>query len=266
MPEIEPSITTLRQAFKLFWVDKQKTLNNARVIRSWPNIFEQHVFPTIGDLDVATITTRQVADAIRPLWHDKPETAQKARERLRQVFDWALACEYREAANPALSVKAILGPQKQAKVHHPALPWAPELVQKLRAWRGHDSTKLGLEFLLLTATRSSETRLATRNEVDLDHATWTIPAARMKMHRDHTVPLSGRCLEILAECKRLWPDQPLIFKGHAPARPLSENAFGNALVKLGYRRDETVAHGLRSTFRDWSAEVARARHEVAEAC
>jgi integrase len=268
---------TLRDAFSAFFSDKRLTLQNEKVIAAWPISMERYVFSKLGNEQIAAITTRQVADALRPIWHTKIETAQKVRERLKQLFDWAIACEHRVAGNPAIAVRSILGPQNQVVIHHPALPHAraPELVQRLRAWDGFESTKLALEWLLLTVTRSSETRFATWHEVDIEQRLWTIPAQRMKTRREHVVPLAPRCLEIVDECRTRWPHQPLLFLGHKVGRPLSENAFCNAIQAIGLgteqRRDGTVArlavaHGLRSTFRDWAAEVARARHEVAEAC
>ncbi len=161
---------TLKKAFAAFFEDKRHTINNEKVIRNWPVTMELYVFPLLGDRDVAEVTTKEVAEVLRPIWHMNMDTAQKVRERLSMLFDWCIAMEHRKSANPAASVKLTLGPQNRPAIHHPALPYAraPELVQRLRAWRGYDSTTLAVEWRLLAATRSADTRLAVWSEIDLE--------------------------------------------------------------------------------------------------
>ena len=84
----------------------------------------------------------------------------------------------------------------------PALPYqevADCIGQVKASRRASASSKLALEFLVLTAARSAEARKATWDEIDVEGATWTVPAERMKASREHRVPLSGRALEVLAE-------------------------------------------------------------------
>ena len=76
------------------------------------------------------------------------------------------------------------------------------------------------EFLVLTAARSGEVRLATWDEMDLDASVWAIPAARMKAKRDHRVPLSGRALAILHDVQRLSDGTGLVFRS-LRGKPLS---------------------------------------------
>ena len=82
------------------------------------------------------------------------------------------------------------------------------------------TTKRAFEFLVLTAARSGEVRLATRDEMDLDAGVWAIPAARMKAKRDHRVPLSGRALAILHDVQRLSDGTGLVFRS-LRGKPLS---------------------------------------------
>ena len=117
-----------------------------------------------------------------------------------------------------------------------------------------------LEFLVLTACRSSEVRLAAWDQVDLDSKTWTVPAGRMKAKRDHRVPLSARALEILHEARELSEDSDLVFPS-AHGRALSDNTISKLLWDLGI---EAVPHGFRSSFRDWAAECTDAPREVCE--
>ena len=85
--------------------------------------------------------------------------------------------------------------------HYLALPHgkvgrALETIRGTEAW---PATKLAFEFLVLTATRSREVRLALWKEMDLDGAVWTIPGERMQANREHRVPHSSRAVEVLRE-------------------------------------------------------------------
>ena len=131
---------------------------------------------------------------------------------------------------------------------------------KVRASGAFKGTVLALEFLVLTACRSSEVRLTTWDEVDLESKTWTVPASRMKAKRDHRVLLSGRALEVLNEARELSGATGLVFPS-AQGRALSDNTIAKLLRDLGI---EAVPHGFRSSFRDWAAECSDALREVCE--
>ena len=123
-----------------------------------------------------------------------------------------------------------------------------------RAFRQLDSasvtTKRAFGFLMLTAARSGEVRLATWNEMDLDAGVWAIPAARMKAKRDPCVPLSGRALAILHDVQRLSDGTGLVFRS-LRGKPLSTVTLSRLTKELGIA---AVPHGFRSSFRDWAAE------------
>jgi len=117
---------------------------------------------------------------------------------------------------------------------------------------------LALEFVILTATRTSEVLGAKWDEVDLDQAIWTIPAARMKAGKEHRVPLSPRAVEILEAVKPLGKDR--LFPANKGGK-LSGMAMSMLLRRM--KLDCTV-HGFRSSFRDWCAESTSYAHEVCE--
>ena len=130
----------------------------------------------------------------------------------------------------------------------------------VRASRANWATVAAIEFLILTASRSGEVRKARWDEVDLETATWTVPADRMKMQREHRVPLSERASQILAEA-RDWADGSGLIFPSVTGRPLSDNT----LSKLLREQDiPAVVHGFRSSFRDWCAECSNAPREVCE--
>jgi integrase len=119
-----------------------------------------------------------------------------------------------------------------------------------------------LEFLILTATRTSETLLAQWSEIDFGARVWTIPADRMKAGKLHRVPLSDAAMEILQNMRGVQQGD-FVFPGMKPGRPLSNMALLTLLDRMDYAG--ITSHGFRSTFRDWAGEHAKIPREVAEA-
>lgn len=133
-----------------------------------------------------------------------------------------------------------------------------------------------MEFAALTAARSGEVRGATWDEIDLDRGLWVIPAARMKMKREHRVPLPQVAVDVLKAVPKL-KDNPLVFPAvrggmlsdmtlSATMRRIHEAATiagGKGYVDRVNKRP-AVPHGLRSTFRDWVAERTNYPSEMAE--
>ena len=116
-----------------------------------------------------------------------------------------------------------------------------------------------LEFALLTAARSGEVRGARWDELDLEAEVWTVPSERMKMGREHRVPLSSAALVLLACTRRTESD--LVFPA-LRGGTLSDMTLSAVMRRM---KVEAVPHGLRSTFRDWAAEQTNFPREVAEA-
>ncbi len=151
--------------------------------------------------------------------------------------------------------------------HHAALPYAelPAFLASLREQEGIAAR--ALEFLILTAARTGEVIGARWNEIDLLDKTWTVPAARMKAHREHRVPLSARALAILEEMQAARdgdadPDA-FVFPGGKPGKPLSNMAFLMLLRRMG--RGDLTAHGFRATFKTWASERTSFQNEIVEA-
>ena len=147
----------------------------------------------------------------------------------------------------------------------PALPYeeVADCIAKVKASkRASVSSKLAFELLVLTAARSTEVRNATWDEIDVEGAVWTVRAERMKVNREHRVPLSSRAREVLAEAADLSDGSELVFPGVRPGRPLSENTHAKLLRELGL---DAVTHGFRSSFRDWASEQTHTPHAVMEA-
>ena len=101
------------------------------------------------------------------------------------------------------------------------------------------------------------------DEVDLDTAkpVWTIPAERMKARKEHLVPLSDAAVAILTRQLESRGKSPFVFPGGRPAKPLSTNAFGMVMDRMG--AGEFTPHGFRAAFRSWCADKG-VPFEVAE--
>ncbi len=259
--------TTFKAAFEAFFSVREQQLSNGKHVQQWRNTMRDYVFPKIGRRPVAEVTAAEVIDVLKPIWFSKPETASRVLQRLRAVFDSAILRGMRERANPCIGVSAELGTDHRQVKHHAALPWreVPAFVRSLHESTATPATKLALQFLILTATRSGETRGALWDEFDLTLKLWTIPGVdpvtgrRTKTREPHVVPLSDRALEVLRDARKLG-NGAVVFSG-TKGQPLSDNTLSKTM------RDAEVAgtpHGFRSAFKDWAAETA-VRDEVSEA-
>jgi integrase len=141
-----------------------------------------------------------VLECLTPIWTSKPETASRLRGRIERVLNAAKAERLRSGENPCAwrgHLDATLPrPGKLSRGHHAALPYKDlaALTDEIRKREGFAAR--ALEFLILTATRTSETLNAKWDEFDLQAEVWTIPAARMKARVEHRVPLSRRALTV----------------------------------------------------------------------
>ncbi len=233
---------------------------------------ETHAIPKLGKMPVASISTGDVLAVLQPLWKVTPETASRLRGRIEGVLSYAKALGWREGQNAAAwkdnldHLLPATGKVRRVE-HHAALPWAqmPGFMKALRQRDGIGA--MALQFTILTAARSGETRGATWGEIDLAGATWSIPGPRMKAGVPHRVPLSGAALAILADMALLRDPkagaEALIFLGAKRGRPLSDMSLTAVLRRMG--RGELTAHGFRSSFRDWAGEATDHPRELAEA-
>ena len=198
---------------------------------------------------------------LTPIWHTKPVIAKTVKQRIHTVLEWAIAMNLR-TDNPSDRVGPVLGPQRNIVQHMRALPHreVAAALATVRTSGAPQAVTLAFEFLVLTAARSGEVRLAAWDEMDTADHVWTIPATRMKMKRDHRVPLCGRALAILAAARTLG-DGPLVFPSRS-GRRLAVPQLRLLLARCGIA---CVPHGFRSSFRDWAAEETDHPREVVEA-
>lgn len=242
-----------------------ETFKNDKHKAQWLASLEADVFPVFGNKTVEAVDSADVLKALGAIWTAKPETARRLKQRIKNVLDWAKAAGHRTGDNPVEGVSLVLPRHKGEKRHHASLPYrdVPAFITALKRADTSDAIKLALEFAILTATRTIEVIAARWEEIDLRSRTWTVPASRMKAGREHRVPLSARCVEILKAADALKDGGPFVFPGRSPNSRLSNMAMLMAVRRMG-RKDFTV-HGFRSSFRNWAEEKARVPKSVSEA-
>jgi integrase len=248
------STVTFKECAEQYFRFHSPKWKNGKHAAQFLSTLRTHVFPVFGKVPVNAIDKKLVIRALEPIWYKIPETASRTRGRIEQVLDFAKVSGYRDGGNPAAwagnLVHALPARNAIAKVeHHPALPFADvsTFISELRQREGIAARCL--EFVILTACRTSEAIGARWDEFDLEARTWTIPALRMKAGKQHKIPLSDRAVQILRSLPR---ENDFVFIGTRKDTALSNMAMA-VLLKRMDRNDITV-HGFRSTFMDWAHE------------
>lgn len=239
---------------------------NPKHAQQWENTLITYVYPVFGDKHIKDVSMSDVIDAIEPEWTTKNETLVRVRNRIEIVINWAVARGYRpQGLNPAAwrgnLDNALPKPSKVNKrQHHPALSIdsVHGFMSRLREVEG--TSPKCLEFVVLTACRSGEARLATWAEFDLTGAVWSIPGERMKSGRPHRVPMSPQVLKMLKALPK-FEGTELVFPGRDVIKPLSDMSLTAIMRRM---KLNAVPHGFRSTFSDWCAERTAYPAEVRE--
>ncbi len=239
-----------------------KHWKSERTEGQWRASMRDYVLPRLARKRVDAVTTADVMAVLLPIWSTKRVTAGRVRQRIGAVMKWAVAQGYRDDNPAGDAISAALPKAAVRKQHMRALPHAEvgAALQRVKGSGAYPGAMLAFEFLVLTAARSGEVRNARWEHLDRAGAVWTIPAERMKTGREHRVPLSPRALAVLDGAAELFDGQGLVFPSPT-GRVLNHAALTNLLHGLGI---DAVAHGFRSSFRDWAAECTDAPREVCE--
>ena len=258
-----PPVPTFQRAAEQVIELRRLTWSSDRHAKQWTESLTNHAYPLIGHKPVDEITTADTLAVLTPIWVEKAETATRVRQRMETVLDWCVAQGWRADNSASTAIAKALPRRPRLKQHHRALPYAdvPAALQRVRESTAHPAMKLAFEFMVLTAARAGEVRGAEWSEIDLEAATWTVPAVRMKARREHRVPLSNRALAILKEAKRLSDGEGFIFPNKRSGKPISNMGLTHMLARLAI---SAVSHGFRSSFRDWTIEQTATPWAVAE--
>ena len=244
------------------------SLTNPASAFLWQTSIRKYANPHFGDKPVDEITTRDIMDALRPIWYEIHDTAKKCRAKWERIFHHAIVQGYR-LDNPAPATLVSVMPQvKQEKKHHAAPHYSemPSILTRLDTLDCDNTlSKLALEWVLLHATRANETLGMEWSEIDLEGRKWTVPARRMKRRIPHEIPLSDRAMTILDAAREISGNSGLVFKPTSRSKsgrisPQTLRQILDRAAGAGF----TVHGTARSCFRDWCAENGIDRN-IAEA-
>lgn len=260
-----PAVLNLFEPIARAWhanrVSELDPAHAARVISR----LERDVFPSLGARDVASITPPEVLGVVRAVEaRGALDVSRRVKQAISQIFRFAIASGW-ATSDPASSLNDALKPKPRVR-HMARVPQKelPVLLKAIYAYDGEetprrrDITRDALLFTLLTWARTSEARFATFDEFeDLDGPgpLWRLSAERMKMEREHIVPLSLEVAELVRR-RRRETNGEFLFPGVKAGKPISENTMIYALYRLGYRSKQTV-HGFRGLASTWANEAER---------
>ena len=266
LEESRPAMPTFKEStFKFLGV--QSGIKSDKHRKNWIQMMEKYAFPPLGSMRLDEIDRQDVLAVLEPIWKEKAETARRIRQRMKAVFEWGMAHGYIENNPAGERISGALPKQERDVNHFRALPYS-DLPNALNLIRENSKaitlSRLALELVAFTACRSGEVRGARWSEIDWERKLWIIPADRMKMDKEHRVPLTAPALDVLRQALAVSGDGDLVFpsplkQGH----PLSDMTLTKILRTAGLA-DRMTVHGIRSTFRDWCAEETATPWAVAE--
>lgn len=241
--------------------NREAGLCPAHAERVWRRM-ERDVLPVIGAQFLNEITAPAILAVVRQVEERGAiDISRRLKQGISQVFRFAIANGWAKD-DPSLHLLGALKPKPRVRhMSRVALKEMPDLFRAIRDYDGEDVpyrrevTRDALMFTLLTWARTGETRFAQWNEfegIEADEALWRISAERMKMQREHIVPLSRQATAILRR-RQLASNDPFVFPGEKPGQPISANTMIFACYRLGYRSKQTV-HGFRGLASTWANE------------
>lgn len=227
----------------------------------WFSPLKLYVLPKLGKVPVSDINQIDIRDALKPIWHTKAETAEKAIGRLNIVFKHAAALGLNVDLQATDKARILLGKSRHQSQHIPALHWrdVPDFYSSLN---DGGVTHLALRLLILTGVRSGPLRFAREEQIESN--IWTIPASLIKGRKGQTtdfrVPLSPEALEIVGQARRISKNG-FLFPNLTGRNVISDATMARLMERRGL---EARPHGFRSSLRDWLAETTNAPREIAE--
>jgi integrase len=230
------------------WLEQQREKFAAATVSKITWLFESYLFPRIGKRPIAQIEPPELLAALRRIEaRGRIETAHRTKQIAGQVFRYAIATG-KGQRDPSADLAGALRPVVTA--HHAAVidPHAiGALLRAIESFRGSFPVWQALRLAPLVFVRPGELRKAEWTEIDLDAATWRLPAARMKTRQPHLVPLSRQAVEILRELAPLTGRGRYVFPSiRSGKRPMSDNTLNASLRRLGYGQGDMTAHGFRT--------------------
>ena len=256
---------SLVDALRADLVKRGKSWTDPRSVESRLSVVERYIPQHIGNRSISTILSEDIYNLLVPLAKKHVHVARRLRLDLRDVMDWVVVKGYRQD-NP---VAHVTNRVVEAGISHPAVVHALAIEHQRvgHAWRvveearGDPAVALWFEMLVLTATRSSQVRLAAWSEFDFQKRLWTVPGIRMKNKRPHRVPVSSALLGVLGRIRTAFPDSEFLIRSKV-GTPFKTTRLSGLLRELDIGAQP---HGFRTTFSNW-ADENKVEHRTSQLC
>lgn len=239
------------------WFEKEKGKWAPSHIKKQTSLVETHLIPLLGAYPIANITPPVLLQALRKIEaRGTLETCSRVKAISGSVFRYGIVtgrCE----RDPSADLKGALKSPKTT--HFAAITDPNDFGALLRAIDGLSGSLIvttAMKLAPMLFVRPGELRKAEWSEIDLDEAVWAIGAHKMKMHQPHIVPLSRQAIELLKELEPLTGHGQYVFPGERSRKiPMSDNTLNACLRRMGYSKEQMVAHGFRASARTLMDEV-----------
>lgn len=236
------------EALALEWLAKQEQAWSTGHARTVISRLRRDLLPWLGSRPIKGITAPEILTVLRRIeGRGAGETAHRCKTIVSQVFRYGIATGVADR-DPAADLRGALAPtrpKKMAAITDPEK--VAELLKAISGYQGDIVTRCALKFSAMTFGRPGEIRHAEWSEINWIKKQWSIPAEKMKMDRDHTVPLSDQALDVLREIHPLTGQGKYVFPSlRTGSRPMSNNTVLAALRRMGFTKEEMTPHGFRS--------------------
>ncbi len=229
-------------------------LNESRWVRSYSSRLrsrlDKDLLKALGKRPISSIEPSEILHEIRKIERrDAIEMAKRIMQMASAIFCYGVATA-RCRQDPTVSLKGALKPNKPPR-RRQGIPERdlPDFLARLERYDGDKVTRIAMKLIILTFVRTAELRFARWSEfegLEGQKPIWRIPASRMKMRRDHLVPLPPQAVRQLNELRKLNRQSEFLFPAPSRSGVMSENTLLFALYRMGYHGRATV-HGFRST-------------------
>ncbi len=247
---------TTFEAVATEWYEAARTKPSAKTGRTWSTGYADHVYtllendinPHIGKLPIKDIKTPPIYELLKKIEaRQAPTRAILARQIVSSIFNLAIRTN-RADHNMVEPLKGDIARCVVEHRKHLQGDDLPDFLRKLEDYTGHVTTSIALKLLLITAVRPGELCGALWSEFNLDKQEWRIPATRMKMGKEHIVPLSTQALTLINQLHQLNGHTNFLFPSQGTkSKTIPTATLRNAVAKLGFA-DRFSPHGARGTF------------------
>lgn len=248
------------------WYENRKSKWDKRYAEGVLKRLENDIFPEIGSFPIREIEPPLLLQTIRKIEkRNAQEIARRQLQKCGEIFRYAIACGKADR-DPSNDIKEGLKPIKRGNYAAIDVKELPDFLKTLERndARLYRSTRNAIKLIMLTFVRTSELINAEWKEIDFETKQWTIPASRMKMRKEHVVPLSKQTLAILKDQKEVSGSWPLVFPSNVrPKQSISNNTILSGINSLGYKGRMT-GHGFRALAMSAIKQELGYRHEVVD--